>query len=175
MMWNMTTIFLFWMIWTEYAKTVKFILRKISSRFSKSLWKCIGVIILLSFREHRQLSERIEVEENEILRRSDEKDLSQLYNKLEAKGKQISMIREVLKSSSQTNVAPASAPKQHSSGSKLKLGPQEIEVVTTIRAPMKTSTARSDTKGNTNLDLLKKVRKLQYTLQKDDLKWDWSF
>uniref|UniRef100_A0A7M5WZE8 Uncharacterized protein n=1 Tax=Clytia hemisphaerica TaxID=252671 RepID=A0A7M5WZE8_9CNID len=126
----------------------------------------------VNFREHRQLSERIEVEENELLRQSDEKELSLIYDKLESKGKQISMIREVLKSSPQSKVAPTGASKQHTSGGKLRLGPQEIEVVTTIRAPTKTSTARSETKGNTNLDLLKKVRKLQYTLQKEDLKWD---
>ncbi|XP_066912494.1 centrosomal protein of 57 kDa-like [Clytia hemisphaerica] len=139
---------------------LEFLLRTLSEEFEELV------------EEHRQLSERIEVEENELLRQSDEKELSLIYNKLESKGKQISMIREVLKSSPQSKVAPTAASKQHTSSGKLRLGPQEIEVVTTIRAPTKTSTARSETKGNTNLDLLKKVRKLQYTLQKEDLKWD---
>lgn len=147
-------------------------------------------IFIYFFSNHQDLSNRIKQETSESIRKNDELELAHLFKKMEAKGKQIAMIRHHMKVETESPPSTARSPlhtSPHHTGGRLKIGPQEIEVVTTIRAPPPTTTSRSarrndgasppatavmETKRNAHLDLLRKVQKLQYTLQKDDLQWD---
>ena len=143
--------------------------------------------MLLFVSNHQDLSNRIKHEKSESIRKNDQLELDQLFKKMEAKGKQIAMIRHHMKTEAESPPSTARShllTSPHHTGRRLKIGPQEIEVVTTIRAPPTSRSARRgggasppptavvETKRNAQLDLLRKVKNLQYTLQKDDLQWD---
>lgn len=88
---------------------------------------------------------------------------------METKGRQINMIREHMR----THLSKSRKKSQRKAdGTKNRLninGPQEVEVVTTIRT--KGNKHCSENPGQTKREVLHKVQKLQTTLRKDDLKW----
>lgn len=121
--------------------------------------------------DHRLTVEKLDRETSDALRNNNEKKLAKIIRKMESKGQQISTIREFLESS--TNLPQRKS--FHGSNNRVTLGSQEIEVVTTIRAPKngRPSTASAvELRTNKNLELLKKAQKLQCQLQKNDLKWE---
>jgi hypothetical protein len=129
---------------------------------------CFCLHFVIFFREHQALSERLQYQDSTTMKQNHEREFVRAHEKMEMKGKQITMIRDVLKANPVLH-----SPRQPSNRA-AKLRPQEIYVTNAIKGP-KTSKQATDTRTiniNENLELLKKVKKLQYTLQKDDLKWD---
>lgn len=88
---------------------------------------------------------------------------------MEIKGRQINMIREHMRThlnkSRKKSQRKADSTKNHLNIN----GPQEVEVVTTIRT--KGNKHSSENPTQTKREVLHKVQKLQTTLRKDDLKW----
>lgn len=134
-----------------------------------SLWSTYrqqNFTILLYTREHRTLVTRLQEERPPVVLKDLKRDLDRVIERMETKGKQINTIRDLLK-----NTPATSARSANGVNNRISVGSGEVEVVTTIRSARRKSAL--DVKTNKNLEFLKDVKKLQYTLQKDDLKWEW--
>ena len=119
--------------------------------------------------EHEELNQQIQETVNANVRADLERELEKVVGLLDAKGRQVQTLRnhkKKLKQKEEAHKAPSRSIRRKTFPTQ---GSKEIEVVTTIRAvdsPAVTSSI------NPNLQILKKVKKLQTTLLKDDLSWE---
>lgn len=113
---------------------------------------------------------------NEKLREDLERELERLVTRMETKGEQIAILKEHERRHLKRNRRRTESPARRN----VKLKGSEVEVVTTIKTkdvtPKKTlvncRTSQNEISPSTrNLELLKRVQKLQGTLRQDDLSW----
>lgn len=129
------------------------------------------------FSEHSELVKQIQETQNEKLREDLERELDRLVGRMETKGEQIAILKEHERRHVQKNRRKTVSPARRS----VKLKGSEVEVVTTIKTKDNTpkgakrdcrAAKNESSPSNRNLEMLKKVQKLQGTLRQDDLSWD---
>lgn len=114
--------------------------------------------------EHREIISRLKLSSNARNTRNLEKERDKATERMEAKAKQIRIIQDHLEKVQTAENDKKRQRRRKNSASKTKRTVPAVEVASTSRRS-------PELKANPNLDMLKKVKKLQTTLCKDDLKW----
>ncbi len=143
---------------------------------------CFQIVQLYFSSEHSELLKQIDQATDVKLREDLERELDRLVARMETKGEQIAILKQHERKPSQQKKSKNDAHNNHKRS--LSLKGSEVEVVTTIKTKSKTPKSeprrcRTSTnemrlnKKPNNLEVFKKVQKLQGTLRQDDLSWDW--
>ncbi|XP_057307543.1 centrosomal protein of 57 kDa-like [Hydractinia symbiolongicarpus] len=117
--------------------------------------------------EHRELTSQIQQTEETDISNDLEREVERIVQKMETKGKQIHVIRDHLKKLKELSKSKKKTTSKDQYA--LYRSPDAGGVGTTNQTKGGEQTV---SKKNVNLDMLKKVRKLQTTLRKDDLNWE---
>eukprot|EP00794_Sanderia_malayensis_P000473 gene473-1118_t len=133
--------------------------------------------------EHSELVKQIQETTDVKLREDFERELDRLVSRMETKGEQIATLKQHERKHAQERRNKATSAQNGSHRRSMSLKGSEVEVVTTIKTKSKSPKTEvkhgnaqiidsSPSRGPNNLQVFKKVQKLQGTLRQDDLSWD---